>query len=866
MKYIGLCIIGLVVAISLPAQKIHVLPSDSAVKTGVLPNGMTYYVASNPDFKGMADFALVQRAGLSNLEGVSAEETASLPSSLLADCPRFLQGSVQDFFVRQGALPGKNGFAEITENATIYRFSNIMLSSAAVMDSTLLVRFNMADRSAFLANDGLKGYLAPSDHAVVVSGDVAADALVEKMKMLSYMIPVAESLQRKEYVWADREFLELCKGETTRETVTISAEWRIQPTPREYMHTVQPTMLERFIAKLGIIAKDRVIKEFQSAGVPLADVTSGYMNVLQTHGDEKFEVSISVRPSDVSFAVKTMASVMGALDNGAVNAAELKRAGRIFLSQNYQPKDSFDGNAEYVDRCISAFVYNSSLASRHSVLAFQTSHILDEVVELKIFNTIASASLDPRKNITLKSDSPDVDMDSLAGEFNQYWTAAGSNVPSDPSGTITMPVPGEPLKMKSMRKEHVSGGSIWTLSNGLRVIFKNMPIDNIQYSLALNGGYGNISGLQRGEGIYLSEYLRFCRIGGLSFNDFQDVIGQNGMTMDCNVNISNMIFKGSIPSDEVEYLLKMLAAVMYDRTLDKEAFDYYLACEPVRIDHMKGTIQERISAIDSLLCPDYKFSACRAAGALQPAFADKAEAFMKSQAAKMNDGVLILVGNIDERKLRSALMTQGSRFSTSERKFSRPVINYQMMSGSMTYMLDGEHQSADIVMSTPMAFTSDNYYTAAIASMIMRKRLSAAVMGKCVHLTMNHRCLIYPQERCNVMITLEDAPISGYACGTSTDDPEQALRAVYAVLSDMGTMEISNVELSFYKELLKKQMIMQKTDPEYWLKTIAMRYLDGKDFSTDCDSRIDAITADKVRTVLSSLNKGSRVEYIINGK
>ena len=59
MKYIGLCIIGLVVAISLPAQKIHVLPSDSAVKTGVLPNGMTYYVASNPDFKGMADFALV---------------------------------------------------------------------------------------------------------------------------------------------------------------------------------------------------------------------------------------------------------------------------------------------------------------------------------------------------------------------------------------------------------------------------------------------------------------------------------------------------------------------------------------------------------------------------------------------------------------------------------------------------------------------------------------------------------------------------------------------------------------------------------------------------------------------------------------
>ena len=122
---------------------------------------------------------------------------------------------------------------------------------------------------------------------------------------------------------------------------------------------------------------------------------------------------------------------------------------------------------------------------------------------------------------------------------------------------------------------------MWTLANGMRVIFKKMPVDDvIYYSMSLNGGYGNIQNLSRGEGAYLSDYLRFCRIGGVRFEDFQDLIRKKGMTMDCEVNLSNTIFKGHVPDDGLDYLLQMLASVMYDRTLDKETFDYQVSCEP----------------------------------------------------------------------------------------------------------------------------------------------------------------------------------------------------------------------------------------------------------------------------------------------
>ena len=861
-----LCLIGLVTAVNLSAQKIHVLPADPAVKSGILPNGMTYYVASNPNLKGMADFALVQRVGLSNVEGINASDVIVHSQSALGASPRILPSSVQDFFVRHGAVPGKKGFVEVTGNATTFCFRNIMVAaSASVVDSTLLVLLDMADRAASSEYEDLNKCYSPSDQAVVVAGDIDVKTLVEKMKMLSYHTPASKSIERKEYVWMDKSGIELChEGDNDGDIVTIAAEWRLQRTPRQYMNSVQPAMLERFLTQLGTVAEDRISREFRAAGIPLADVSTSYMNAAQSLCDEQFKVSLAVRPSDMMFAVKTLASVMGALDKGNVGIDELKRAARIYLNQTVEPLVT---NGEYVDRCVSAFIHNSSLASPKSVLEFQNSHVLTEDVELKIFNSIAAASLDPHRNITLKCDIPYADIAYLAEVFETSWGAAGYNTPSEIPGPFEIRLPDQQIKVSSMKKEYMSGGSLWTLSNGMRVIFKKMPTDNvIYYSMSLNGGYGNIQNLSRGEGAYLSDYLNFCRIGGNSYENFQNLIRKRGMTLDYEVNLSNTIFKGRVADDGLEYLLQMLAAMMYERTLDRDALEYHISCEPLRIKYLKGTVEERIAAIDSIMCPDYKYTSCRLSGALTAGFAEKAEAFMKAQTDKINDGVLILMGDIDEKRLKEALVSQGSRFSTSERKQPRPVVKYQPVSGSMLYTLDGKYDSVDIVMSVPMPLTSDNYYTAAIASMVMRKRLSEVVSGKGMYLTLNHRCMKYPQERFNVMISLEEASVDGYAQGTAYAAPIEALKALRAALYDIGSVNISKAEMNLYKGLLKKYVSAMKESPEYWLKALTMRYLDGKDFSTGCDARIDAITAEKVKSLLSSLKTGTSVEYIINGR
>jgi hypothetical protein len=116
------------------------------------------------------------------------------------------------------------------------------------------------------------------------------------------------------------------------------------------------------------------------------------------------------------------------------------------------------------------------------------------------------------------------------------------------------------------------------------------------------------------------------------------------------------------------------------------------------------------------------------------------------------------------------------------------------------------------------------------------------------------------------MISLNEASVDGFAPGTASRNPMEALRSVRKVLDDPGSVKMSDKELASYRSILKKRIEINKKSPEYWLKAISIRYLDGKDFTTGSDARIDAVSREKVMNILSSLKNGARVEYITNRK
>ena len=92
----------------------------------------------------------------------------------------------------------------------------------------------------------------------------------------------------------------------------------------------------------------------------------------------------------------------------------------------------------------------------------------------------------------------------------------------------------------------------------------------------------------------------------------------------------------------------------------------------------------------------------------------------------------------------------------------------------------------------------------------------------------------------------------------------EALAIVRSVLSGVGGVDVRKEDVEAFKTRLKTGLDNDMKDPFYWLNVISRRHLAGKDFTTNHEARIKSVNVDKVKAVLSSLNEGTRVEYIVS--
>ena len=133
----------LVISIMMPAADLPSLPVAPQIKTGMLDNGIAYYLVTNHTEKGKADIALVQKSGFGDETPLTAGSTAVLAMGALTMLPHFRSDTPFSYLSRNCIWPGPSGYVESYPDATIYRFSGLELSrSKDLVDSTLQMVFD----------------------------------------------------------------------------------------------------------------------------------------------------------------------------------------------------------------------------------------------------------------------------------------------------------------------------------------------------------------------------------------------------------------------------------------------------------------------------------------------------------------------------------------------------------------------------------------------------------------------------------------------------------------------------------------------------------------------------------------------------
>ncbi len=141
----------LIVALCAVTMAQEPVPADPAVRTGTLPNGLTYYVKHNNYPEQRADFFIAQRVG-SLQEQESQRGLAHFLEHMCFNGTKHFPGNTLISYMESiGVKFGANLNAYTSTDETVYNISNVPTERRSVLDSCFLV---LADWAHDLTLDG----------------------------------------------------------------------------------------------------------------------------------------------------------------------------------------------------------------------------------------------------------------------------------------------------------------------------------------------------------------------------------------------------------------------------------------------------------------------------------------------------------------------------------------------------------------------------------------------------------------------------------------------------------------------------------------------------------------------------------------
>ncbi|MCM1309514.1 MAG: insulinase family protein [Bacteroides sp.] len=145
MKKLLIGALALIASLCAGAQQLPPLPTDTAVISGVLPNGLTYFIRHNETPKGQADFHIAQKVG-SVLEEENQRGLAHFLEHMCFNGTKNFPGnSLVDYLESIGVKFGAHLNAYTGADETVYKITNVPTARTEVTDSVLLVLHDWAN-------------------------------------------------------------------------------------------------------------------------------------------------------------------------------------------------------------------------------------------------------------------------------------------------------------------------------------------------------------------------------------------------------------------------------------------------------------------------------------------------------------------------------------------------------------------------------------------------------------------------------------------------------------------------------------------------------------------------------------------------
>ena len=617
------------------------LPTDPNVRIGQLDNGLTYYIRHNELPEKRADFYIAQKVGSILEEENQRGLAHFLEHMCFNGTTHFPGKGIINWLESIGVRFGENLNAYTSIDETVYNISDVPVIRDGIVDSCLLIlhdwandltldpkeidnergviheewrsgqgammrMYEQAFPKAFAGSkyghrlpigtievidnfphqalrDYYENWYRPDLQGIIIVGDIDVDKIEAKIKeMFSHIEMPANAAERAYEVVPDNQEPIVTIAKDKEQTNTMIYIWHKHPaTPKEakgnigylvqnYLFSIVQSMLNARLNELTQTAQPPFIAAVAEDGDFLLAKTPSAFAGLAIAKDNGIDTALAALVREIERAKKF-----------GFTASEYARAKADYLRylESAYNERSKTRNSQYVNEYVRHFIDNEPIPGIETEYALMNQ--IAPSIPLEAINSVLPQIIKD-ENIVINVFGPN--KEGMVYPTEEELLNVLKSVKAEELTVYVDKVSDEPLMKETPKAGKISkeesgpfGSTVWTLSNGARVVIKNTDFKADQILMrAFSPGGTSVFGTK--EALQIKMLNNVAGIGGLgnfSNVDLEKVLAGKKASVSSFVNGLSEGLVGNCSPKDMETLLQLVYLSFTAPRMDMEAFESF---------------------------------------------------------------------------------------------------------------------------------------------------------------------------------------------------------------------------------------------------------------------------------------------------
>ena len=630
----------MVLALNISAQRSDKLPVDKDVRVGHLDNGLTYYIRHNEQPKERAEFHIAQAVGAVLEEDNQNGLAHFLEHMAFNGTKHFAGKGIINYFESIGVNFGGNINAYTSIDETVYRLSDVPTIREGIIDSALLVMYDWscglllepdeidAERGVIreewrtratpgrllykdivakkypntqygkrdvigdtavinnFAYDALRDYYhkwyGPDLQAIVVVGDIDVDKIEQKIKDLWKDVPArANRGERPLYTvpFNDRARVVRATNKEAQST-DINIEWLHEQMQQTLVNTPYEYRRSMCMSLINSMMNNRFSDLTEDPNASFKGAWVGYGEIVKLK--DAFMASVSPKEGREAEALQVLLYELEKMQRYGFRQTELDRVKTNYLNsmENSLKSKNTRSNRSYVNEYVRNFEDNESIPGIEWEVRYAQEQI--PTITLTELNMMARTLMHNNPTVSITGQEKDGIHVPTEEEVLAMLRDIQTAVVDEPEDLVyrTQIVKKSPKagKIKATAKDERYGTTEWTLSNGIKVIFRPSKFEENSISLEAfsMGGSSLIKTEDLPSCVSTTSVMYEMGLGDFTRRELNKALTGKSASASASINTYSESVNGHSNIKDFETMLQLVYLTFTAPRRDEKAFERYM--------------------------------------------------------------------------------------------------------------------------------------------------------------------------------------------------------------------------------------------------------------------------------------------------